>query len=978
MNLNFLRKVVPHVLVLMMCTYALHAQRTISGTVTSADGPLPGASVVVQGTTIGTGTDFDGNFTIEVSDGDVLEFSFVGYVSQQVQVAGQDTINVFLQVDSQLEEVVVTGYGSQREREITSSVVKVTAEEFNRGPITNPSQLLQGKVAGLSIYNRGGNPNGGPTIRLRGLSTIGANVQPLFVIDGVIGASLNNVDPNDIETINVLKDGSAAAIYGSRGSSGVIIVTTKGGSVDEFSLQYNGQVGVSSILDQVDVMTSAEFKEAGGVDMGSESDWTDLVTRDALTQIHNVSASGGFGKTSFRIAANVREVEGIINRTGFNQFNSRTNINTKAFRDKLTIDFNSSYTKRNQDNGNSEVMEHATYFNPTAPVYFDDTPFREFFSQQQRDAVGGYFQPFGLFRSYNPVAITEQGRYQTEVIDLNYSVNANYQMTDWLSLTGQFASQQSRNNYEESRSTQDYHTQRATSDQRGNVAFENTNYSFTLYEFYGTLRKNLGLIDLTFTGGYSYQEEDWFRRRIGLIDFPNDNIDYAYNIGASEQLVEATSLPIGGTFSNKAPTTKIIAGFARLNLVIDNGIYFNASVRREGSTKLGEEQKWGVFPAVGLGADMNKYLGLSFDRLKFRVGYGQTGSLPVDSGLSQIVYNFSYGANGTQQARAFNPELKWESKAETNVGIEFTQGNLNATVDYYTREISDFLLEAEVDAAVFGFNRRWQNSGKMTTSGIELAADYNVNNVWSPGIVVSTYSSTLNEYIVENGILTGNLGSPGQNQTNMILVKPGEKIGQIWGPRFVSVDAEGNPQFEDVNGDGNLVTGQDKALSDDVDFEVLGTGIPTIEFGFSNNISLGKWNINAFFRGALGHSLVNTFRAFYEPRVGSQSSYNFINTKLAIPELKAANFSSLYVEKADFFKLDNLTVSYTFDIPAESVISAASVSANVQNAFVLSGYTGPDPEPSLTDGGNVLAPGIDRRNSYFTSRTFTLGLNIDF
>ena len=191
-----------------------------------------------------------------------------------------------------------------------------------------------------------------------------------------------------------------------------------------------------------------------------------------------------------------------------------------------------------------------------------------------------------------------------------------------------------------------------------------------------------------------------------------------------------------------------------------------------------------MFSQRWLGGDIINILGFLSPGLKFRVGYGQTGSLPVDSGLSQIVYNFSYGANGTQQARAFNPDLKWESKAETNVGIEFTQGNLNATVDYYTREISDFLLEAEVDAAVFGFNRRWQNSGKMTTSGIELAADYNVNNVWSPGIVVSTYSSTLNEYIVENGILTGNLGSPGQNQTNMILVKPGEKIGQIWGPRL--------------------------------------------------------------------------------------------------------------------------------------------------------------------------------------------------
>ena len=958
--------------------FAMCAQRTITGVVTSSDGPLPGATVLVQGTTIGVSTDFDGNFSIEVSDGNILEFSYVGYVTQTIQVTGQDTINVSLQADSALEEVVVTGYGSQSEREITSSVVKVSADEFNRGPITNPSQLLQGKVAGLSIYNKGGNPNGGATIRLRGLSTIGANIEPLFVIDGVIGASINNVDPNDIETINVLKDGSAASIYGSRGSSGVIIVTTKSGSQEEFALDYNGQVGVSSILNRVPVMTASEFIASGGVDMRAETDWTERVTRNALTQIHNVSASGGLGNTTFRIAANVRDIDGIVINTGFEQFNSRTNVNTRAFNDKLSIDFNSSYTKRNQDNGNADVMKYATLFNPTAPVFFSDTTFSQFFSDQLIEDVGGYFQTVGLFDSYNPVAIAEQGRYQTEVIDLNYSVNLNYQVADWFSLTGQFASQQSRNNYEESRSTKDYATQRATGDQRGTVKFSNTEYNFTLYEIYGTLRRNIGPLNATLTAGYSYQEEDWFNRNLNLIDFPNDNIDWANYIQGSEQLLAEGSSNISDTNSNRAPTTKIIAGFARLNLVIDNGIYVNASVRREGSTKLGDNQKWGIFPSVGLGADLNKYLGLSLDKLKLRVGYGETGSLPVQSGLSQPVYNFSYNAQGTQQARAFNPDLKWESKAETNLGIEFSQGNLNATVDLYSRNISDFLLDTEVDAAEFGFNRRWQNSGSLNTQGIEVAVDYNYNNVWTPGIVLSTYSTTLEEYVVENGIVTGELGSPGQNQTNMILVRPGEPIGQIWGPRFAGVDNEGNPIFDDVNGDGQVITGQDKALDENVDFEVLGSGIPTIEIGFSNNISLGNWNINAFFRGALGHSLVNTFRAFYEARVGSQSSYNFVNSSLAEPSLTAANFSSLYVEKADFIKLDNLTISYTFDLPVDSVISAASLSANVQNAFVLSSYTGPDPEPSLTDGADVLAPGIDRRTNYFTSRTFTLGLNVKF
>jgi iron complex outermembrane receptor protein len=257
----------------------MYAQ-TVNGTVSSDDGPLPGASVVVKSTGVGTTTDFDGNFSIQASNGDVLEVSFVGFSSQEITVAGQDQIVVFLETDNELEEVVVTGYGSQREKEITASVVKVEAEDFNQGAINDASQLLQGKVAGLQIYNRGGNPNAAATIRLRGISTVGANTQPLVVVDGVIGASLANVDPSDIETINVLKDGSAAAVYGSRGSSGVILVTTKSGREGRISLTYNGQVGVTEALNTVDIMTADEFRaQPGATDLGASTDWVDAVTR---------------------------------------------------------------------------------------------------------------------------------------------------------------------------------------------------------------------------------------------------------------------------------------------------------------------------------------------------------------------------------------------------------------------------------------------------------------------------------------------------------------------------------------------------------------------------------------------------------------------------------------------------------------------------------------------------------------------------
>ena len=290
---------------LFLCLFlsgVLSAQQ-ISGNVSSDDGPLPGATVLVKGTNTGTSTDFDGNFTIAASTGDVLVISFVGFSTQEVAVSGQDQVNVTLAIDQALEEVVVTGYGSQREREITSAVVKVDSEEFNQGPVTDAVQLLQGKVAGLSIYKPGGNPNENPTIRIRGLSTLGANTSPLIVIDGVPGATLANVDPQDIESVTVLKDGSGAAIYGARGSSGVLLVETKKGTAGEMRVSYSGNYAVSSISQEIPVLSASEFLANGGTNIGNETDWIDAITRNGSTSIHNFAASGGSGNTVYRVSA---------------------------------------------------------------------------------------------------------------------------------------------------------------------------------------------------------------------------------------------------------------------------------------------------------------------------------------------------------------------------------------------------------------------------------------------------------------------------------------------------------------------------------------------------------------------------------------------------------------------------------------------------------------------------------------------------
>jgi len=318
---------------------------------------------------------------------------------------------------------------------------------------------------------------------------------------------------------------------------------------------------------------------------------------------------------------------------------------------------------------------------------------------------------------------------------------------------------------------------------------------------------------------------------------------------------------------------------------------------------------------------------------------------------------------------------------------------LNGALDVYSRDINDFILERTVDPAVFGTNLRFENAGKLNTQGLELALNYSGigsgDFSWSPGIVLSTYATTLEEFVIDEQV-QGNLGAPGQNGTNMVRVAVGEQIGQIWGPVFNGVDSEGAPIFADINGDGVVNSDPAQALDANADFQELGNGIPSIEIGWTNQMTYGNWDLNMFFRAALGHSLVNTFRAFYEPiDPGAINSYNRTKTDLQIEDLTVAQYSSLYVEKADFFRLDNATLGYNFDMSNNDMFSNVRAFLSVQNAFVITNYTGVDPDPSLQDSGSVdnggsagganpLVPGIDRRNNYFTARTFTFGVNVGF
>lgn len=954
------------------------AQQVVSGKVLAADdgSPLPGVNILEKGTSNGTVTDGDGNYRITVGSGGTLVFSFVGYVTQEVAVGSQSVVDITLASDvTSLSEVVVVGYGSQEKKEITGAVVSLDPSSFNKGNVNDPTMLLQGKVAGLSIYNKGGDPNSPATIRLRGLSTVGSNVQPLVVIDGVIGASLDNVDPNDIETINVLKDGSAAAIYGSRGSSGVILVTTKKGKKGGLSVDYNGYVSAASIFKELPIMTPQEYIDHGGNDLGSRTDWQKQVTRTAVSNVHNIALSGGGQNTQFRLSTNFRNQEGIMKKTGWDQMNTRAGLSSTALDGKLKMDFSMSFTNRNQDFGFPEAFRYATLYNPTAPIYFPN---------------GDYYQAI-LFDNYNPVALINQNVHDGKKSTLNYGGKIDYQIFRDLTWTVNYGRQVENSNENWYYAAKSLWTGYG---RNGLARKKNDNTDFSLLETYGTYSHTFGKLDLVGSAGYSYQQTQGTGLNVQLGNFPTDSFGYnalqmaGDRVSGNRDRVDVSSY--------KSPLAKIIAGFARVNLTWDNGIFVNASVRREGSTKLGKDNQWGWFPAAGIGADINKFLNLpNVNLLKVRFGYGVTGSLPNDNGLAQNNYGYDFGQGGSFIKNVdANPNLKWEEKHEMNLGFEFGVGRLSGTLDLYQRKIKDFIFLRNVDVTVFPSGKQYQNLGSLKTPGIELSLNYNDIQIggvhWTPGVVVSSYKTTLTDYINERTLSTADFGAPGQNGTFPILLQVGKPIGMIWGPVFNGVNVDdasttdkneaGTPKFADINGDGKIVSNPSDALAADADMKVLGYGIPKVEIGWTNRLTFGNWDMNVFFRSALGHSLVNQYRAFYEPiDPGAINSYNRIFTSKHVDGLTSAQYSSLYVEKASFVRLDNATLGYTIKVNSKSWKNIR-LYVSGQNIFQITGYTGIDPEPALTDTEqnpvDVLSPGIDRRNNYFTSRTFTFGVNL--
>jgi len=984
-------------LLAMLSLQIAWAQQAITGKVTDAGSGegLPGVNILVKGTTTGAVTDLDGNFSLNAASTDVLVVSSVGYLSQEIPVGTRSVINVSLAEDVQsLAEVVVVGYGTQEKKEITSSVASIDAESFNQGNVNDPAQLLQGKVAGLSIARPGGDPNGGFNIRLRGLSTLGANTEPLIVIDGVIGASLQSVDPNDIASIDILKDGSAAAIYGTRGSSGVILITTKQGKEGRTNVDYNGYVSTDWIAAEQEVLSADQFVAAGGVQVsGANTDWVDEVTRSPVTNVHNLALSGGTSSTTYRLSFNIRDGEGIARDNSFTQLNGRLNLTQRAFDDKLTLTANLAATTRNQENAFAEAFRYATLFNPTAPIRVVEGN-ASGLNPDDFTRFGGYYQE-ARFEYFNPVAIQDQTTEEEKKKQVNINLRAEYDFSSVVEgLRGSVFYAQQR----ESTLGGGYISKESQFNGIGpnGLAGRGTEDKFNqLFEATATYDHTFGDLDMSVLGGYSWQEfeEESFFATGG--NFLTDAFSFN-NLGAA--LDFANGLGNVGSFKGQ---NELIAFFGRVNFNYQGTYFLSASYRREGSTRFGENNKWGDFPAVSAGVNLSNLFDIpGVDELKLRASYGVTGNQPSFNNLSTSIVGpvGNFFVNGSfvpsfGPVSNANPDLKWERKKEIDIGVDFSllEGRLNGSIDWYTRDTEDLLrlTEVPVPPNLFGFT--WLNVGALENTGLELAMSYlavsNDKLTWEPSITFSTFSTELTSLERDDAQFISNLGAPGLNGTFLIRVAPGEEVGQIWGPVTGAdpVNEDGSWNFQDLDGDGTYCGCDDDAT-------VIGNGLPDFEIGFNNSFTFGNWDFNMFWRGSFGHDLVNTYRVFYEPP-SVISQFNILQSSSNLAGLTdAPEFSSYQVEDASFFKLDNATLGYAVTLPEGSAFNRLRFYVSVQNPIVFTGYEGVDPEVRFADPGDSgnggdpprednpdpLAPGIDRRTTYFRTASATFGINLGF
>lgn len=998
------------ILLLLLTTTAWSQNRTVTGTVkTSDDGSaLPGVNILEKGTSNGTVTDANGDFSISVGNQATLTLTFIGYTNQEIVVGEQSVINVTMEPDAtELAEVVVVGYGTIQKKDLTGAVSQVSSRDFNSGINPNPLQAIQGKVAGLNITQSSGDPNQSPTVRLRGYTSLMGGSDPLYVVDGVIGVPINSISPSDIERIDVLKDASASAIYGSRAANGVIMITTKRGKEGKTIITFNNYVGMEKISNQLDLLDANEYRAQVSRIKGDASfsdsqkfpkdpngnnystDWMKEITRTAYTNNHDLALSGGTSSLSYRGSLNYIKREGIVNNTGFERVTGRINLDQKAIDNKLSVQYNLAITTTNSDLSNDDVVNRALLFLPTLPVHNPD---------------GSYYEIPGSFDQYNPVAMQENFQNLEEKKVLIGGINVKYEIIPGLTLgaNGAYRNENTINSVAYNGAIKGYTNNQGSASK----TLDQTNNK--LLELTAEYKKNFGSNhNFTVLGGYSYQDniDDGFGANNK--DFVEGSYAiYGYNqlsLGRAALLQPSQSY----TSSYKSKTT-LISFFGRANVNLSDKYNITATLREDGSSKFGSNNKWGVFPSIAAGWTISNEGFLSgnntLNYLKLRVGWGQTGN---SEGVNPYNSLLLYGQNSTYydgQREDFlpgygaiqnaNPDLKWEVLTQLNVGLDFElfEGKITGTLEAYEKTTTDMLYIYNVasDGLRYFANTFTSNVGEMSNKGIELSLGGDIISSsdfgWNSRLIGSIYKNKIvnlhNDEFGVPTILYNSFGGRGLGGIYASQLREDHPLGEFTIPHFVQFDANGDILMEAKDG-GPLTN--DAALTKNYD---AGIGIPKFTLAFTNTFRYKAFDLSFQLRGMFGNKIINNLRSnFALP--GSILESNMLKEVGDYPiEYSTPRMSDLWLENASFVRLDNWQIGY--NIPAKGVLQNARVYIGGNNLFVITKYKGIDPElqvdgdlPVTGNAPNSIgqAPnsiGMDYSNVYPKTRTFQLGLNLTF
>ncbi|WP_373057957.1 SusC/RagA family TonB-linked outer membrane protein [Zunongwangia sp. H14] len=983
LTVRWLLKALLPVLLIFLPLISFSQETTVSGTVTeeSTGNPLPGVNVIVKGTNNGTTTDFDGNYEIDVETGEVLQFSFLGFISEERTVS-RPTLNVRLTEDTgQLEQVVVIGYGTTTVKDATGAVTSVTEEDFNRGNIVTPENLLSGRVAGLSI-NTGGAPGSGSTIRIRGGASLGASNDPLIVINGLpvdnntIGGSrsvLSTINPNDIESFSVLKDASATAIYGSRASNGVIIITTKQGG-REFRVNLDTQIGINSLANKVDVFSAEEFREIVAEQRpdlvpllgDANTDWQEEIYRTSLNSSQNLSVSGSiFENTPARLSIGRTLQEGLRLTSRFERNNAALTLNPRLFDNHLKISLNANGTYEKNRFAQGEEGNAIT-FDPTQPVYDTESPF------------GGFFQYYNLNDDgvldindltpdapFNPVSNLLQRNDRSEVKRFFGNVKFDYQFHFFPDLSAVV-----NLGYDEQRAdgfviiSDENPVSQPNGDFLGSESTYENYQMNKLFDGYLAYEKELGEFELEATAGYSFQKFESNQYISG--ELRNDQEDSEPVLTVNTDLV-------------------LIGFFARTNFSFQNKYLLTLSLRRDGTSRFSDENRWGNFPAAAFAWKLNEEFfpeSETVSTLKLRAGYGVTGQQDIGRdnadlflqryarGLPASQYQFGNQIIQIGIPEYRNENLKWEETSTYNLGLDYgiLQDRFSGSLEAFYKESKDLLANVAISDGSNFSNAGFQNVGNFVSKGMEFSIN---GDVFQGGDDRFSWNVNFNTTIIDTEIKTlalnqdQQVGEIGGGTGNTVQI---HRVGYTPYSYFVYkqvYDEEGLPiegGYADLNGD-NLINDDDRYIYQN--------GTPDVTMGFLSNMYYRGFDLSFNLRANLGHYVynnVNSSRAQYRllenNAVVSNLPVSVLNTGFTTTE--DVILSDHYIEEASFLKMDNITLGYTFE-NAWSNNSSVRISAGVQNVFTITNYSGLDPE--------VFENGIDN-TLYPRPRTFFLGANV--